>query len=393
MKNLNVSEKFKNSVKRGTCFVLSTALSCTLIGGVNAVNDDVKESNEQVSLFALTPTTLNVSTGVNIYINDKSFTPTDANGNEVYPFLLYGTVYLPARAISNVFGSEISWNSSTSTVILNTKNININNTSQPRKDTPLVNSTLIASTGVKMIVNGKSFIPTDVAGNIVNIYIVNGTTYLPVRAISNLYNVDIVWEGSNKAAYIGKHVKNEYNTTYQYSNNIDKNYTEAINRYAKYYHLLKVHDSEINERKIAVIDSQSYTEELFESVDINYDRETLIKYAEPELDALMDVTAGTMKLRNKFLHYELYMTRMVVIEGLYKDAVEGKGKFQNYETIEMQSWADSLEDLYNNYDRHISELSDSILRQRESEYIAALNKLKAKLADAPVSSFAYTLQK
>lgn len=55
---------------------------------------------------------------IKITLDGQAITPKDANGNEVEPFTIDGTTYLPVRAISNALGLDVDWDESTSTVIL-----------------------------------------------------------------------------------------------------------------------------------------------------------------------------------------------------------------------------------------------------------------------------------
>ncbi len=55
---------------------------------------------------------------IKILIDGKEYTPTDANGNTVEPFIYNGTTYLPVRAIANAFDKEVGWNPENMTVSL-----------------------------------------------------------------------------------------------------------------------------------------------------------------------------------------------------------------------------------------------------------------------------------
>ena len=70
------------------------------------------------ALAALSRKTIQVSSGVNLYVDDTKFIPTDVNGNQVEVFLYNGTTYLPARAISEVLGKPIQWEGLTSSVYI-----------------------------------------------------------------------------------------------------------------------------------------------------------------------------------------------------------------------------------------------------------------------------------
>ena len=55
---------------------------------------------------------------IQILVDGKAVTPTDANGNTVEPFILDGTTYVPLRAISDMLGVEVQWDGETNTITL-----------------------------------------------------------------------------------------------------------------------------------------------------------------------------------------------------------------------------------------------------------------------------------
>ena len=62
---------------------------------------------------ALVGKTIQVYTGINVYVDDKLVEPKDANGNPVEVFVYNGTTYLPIRAIGNALGLPVQYESST----------------------------------------------------------------------------------------------------------------------------------------------------------------------------------------------------------------------------------------------------------------------------------------
>ena len=57
---------------------------------------------------------------ISVVLNGDELVLRDGQGNIVEPFIIDGTTYLPLRAISGALGLDVDWNSSTSTVILET---------------------------------------------------------------------------------------------------------------------------------------------------------------------------------------------------------------------------------------------------------------------------------
>ena len=70
------------------------------------------------AMAALAGKTIEVYTGVNIYIDDVKLSPKDANGNPVEVFVYNGTTYLPVRAVGEAVGKTVQWEAKTSSVYL-----------------------------------------------------------------------------------------------------------------------------------------------------------------------------------------------------------------------------------------------------------------------------------
>ena len=60
--------------------------------------------------------TITVTSGVNVEFNNEAIDMTDANGKAVEAFIYDGTTYVPIRAVSNLFGADISYDRSTQTI-------------------------------------------------------------------------------------------------------------------------------------------------------------------------------------------------------------------------------------------------------------------------------------
>ena len=52
------------------------------------------------------------------FLRGRVFTPKDAAGNVVEPFIMNGTTYLPVRAVGEALGMSVNWDGNTHTVYL-----------------------------------------------------------------------------------------------------------------------------------------------------------------------------------------------------------------------------------------------------------------------------------
>ena len=76
-------------------------------------------SNAPVLASAITRQITVASGHVRLVVDGQRIQPLDAQGNIVEPFIFEGTTFVPVRAIAGLFGVDTSWDSSTSTVYLN----------------------------------------------------------------------------------------------------------------------------------------------------------------------------------------------------------------------------------------------------------------------------------
>ena len=63
-------------------------------------------------------------------------------------------------------------------------------------------SQTITVTPVNVMVGGKEFLPTDVTGKNVPVFIYNGTTYAPLRALAEAYGLDVGYNKEKKLAFV-----------------------------------------------------------------------------------------------------------------------------------------------------------------------------------------------
>ncbi|GEM_PF-3268293 len=146
---------------------------------------------------------------ISVYINGDKITPRDGNGNQVYPFTVDGTTYLPVRAVASALGKGVEWDAATASV----KIISYIDISIPKNDTiadtttqdSVKKLTAYYTSGGKTIsiyINGTKLTPKDGNGKVVDPFTVNGTTYLPVRAIAEAFGKTVTWDGSTASVKI-----------------------------------------------------------------------------------------------------------------------------------------------------------------------------------------------
>lgn len=104
-------------------------------------------------------------TDIKISLNGTEIVPKDANGNDVEPFAIEGTTYLPVRAVADALGLEVGWEQDTKTVILSTKS---------DSEDALPSDTLIMDcNGVQIYYRGFSDLPYGLKGKYINVKIIN----------------------------------------------------------------------------------------------------------------------------------------------------------------------------------------------------------------------------
>ncbi len=58
------------------------------------------------------------------------------------------------------------------------------------------------SSGINLEINGDKFIPKDVNGKVVDVFLYDGTTYVPIRAVSEAFNKNISWDEETSTVII-----------------------------------------------------------------------------------------------------------------------------------------------------------------------------------------------
>lgn len=284
---MKTSNKFNQIIKRGLPIVLAGTIAATNVLATNL---------EQVNLSA--------TTGVSIYLRKDSvdcdlYVPKDVNGNEVKVFAYNGTTYLPARAISNVFNADIKWDSENDSISITTNGKNLKYEENPPlvNNNELKNEVLKAYKGMKVYINGEEFIPRDVNGNKVEVYVINGTTYLPVRAICDVYGAYIEWTGH------GVEISPSFTFEDIYYPNLSKEFNEKMALTKKLIPLIIPYMAEAEVISKDVNDLMHLTPGIYSEIKKMYD-----ETKDPELKKIME-EYGTFD--DEVLDFKCYCTQGV----------------------------------------------------------------------------------
>ena len=62
--------------------------------------------------------------------------------------------------------------------------------------------TIQVEDGIRLSLNGATFIPRDVNGKEVSVFLYNGTTYVPVRAVSEAMGVDVSFDSATRTVVL-----------------------------------------------------------------------------------------------------------------------------------------------------------------------------------------------
>ena len=205
---------------------------------------DLKSSVTPSDPSKLKNVTIDAYMGVNIYVDGVLFTPRDANGNKITPFVHNGTTYLPIAAISTLYGADVEWKNNSVYIEANdntsdTYYIDENGNKVYFKEYPavpvsgeqpnaqLTQKKLSGVSGVNIYFNGNLYTPQPTNGKKTEVYIINGTTYIPARDISAMFGTSIGWDQATNSAILNR---------YGYTIDNDNDYNNGSNYDGAYYY-------------------------------------------------------------------------------------------------------------------------------------------------------------
>lgn len=141
---------------------------------------------------------------IRITLDGHDITPMDVTGKTVDPFIIDGTTYLPVRAISEALGFDVAWDGGNNTVTIRSgAGETASHALIQEKTTKSGTETAsLLYNDIQISVDGKTIIPTDANGKVVEPFVIDGTTYLPIYAISEALGCTITWNGATNTASI-----------------------------------------------------------------------------------------------------------------------------------------------------------------------------------------------
>ena len=168
------------------------ALCLLLLTGLLAMNAAAIES------AALKQVTAEVRPSVAILVDGVERTFYDASGREVHAIYYDGTHYLPVRAIGELMGKNVNWDSATRTITLSGPRTAAATVGTP--DTKAVDASVTAQLrpDITIVVDGTTRAFTDAKGSAVYPLLREGTNYLPVRAIGELMGKSVSWDSKSR---------------------------------------------------------------------------------------------------------------------------------------------------------------------------------------------------
>ena len=157
-----------------------------------------------LSFAASENVTVLINRQVKVSYNEELQQFQNVNGVRVYPLSYEGTTYLPIRAISSLFGTEIKWDGATNSVYLGEGDLDTTSSQGIENFEPGTNeeAVVLLNQDIKIYYDGEVQQFEDVNGKVVYPLSYEGTTYLPVRAVSNIFDLKIDWDAASNAVLI-----------------------------------------------------------------------------------------------------------------------------------------------------------------------------------------------
>lgn len=138
---------------------------------------------------------------INVMVGGKIFLPTDVNGKNVPVFVYQGTTYAPLRALAEAYGLTVSYHAEKQlAAVSGTPSGHFEGTKGTAQ--ALSRPTTLSVSSINIEVNGEVFLPKDVTGAPVAVFLYNGTTYAPLRALAEAYGLTVGYDAEKQLATV-----------------------------------------------------------------------------------------------------------------------------------------------------------------------------------------------
>ena len=145
---------------------------------------------------------------VTILVDGQKQSFYDATGKAVYAIFYNGTHYLPVRAIGELMGKNVNWDSSTKTISLTSPRTSAATVGRPSAVANDSAITVEQRPDITIVVDGTKRNFTDANGSSVYPLLNSGTNYLPIRAIGELMQKTVNWDAQTKTITLTGAVNN-----------------------------------------------------------------------------------------------------------------------------------------------------------------------------------------
>jgi Copper amine oxidase N-terminal domain. len=171
--------------------------------------------------------------------------------------------------------------------------------------------TIEVSTDISLSIDGKDYVPKDVNGNPVEIFVYNGTTYVPIRGVATAFGKDVGYNNDTKTAII---------TTPEKADSAKKD-GDTVDSFVNMMHVYYIFDTWLDSYNLRAVD---YSDALLFLLINRYDEGyALLELAMKDLKAMTEAKEEAFDLiYDSFIDYDIFSSRSVDVGRFYADRIE-----------------------------------------------------------------------
>ena len=137
-----------------------------------------------------------------IKLDGKIVTAVDDSGNKYYPVLIDGRSYLPLRALGNLVGVTVGFNSDTRRITIDTKTAKTQKFAAEQPIGKQLDKKASIVKDMYLNLNGDDIFPKDSTGVPVYPAIIDGRSYLPIRATESVFGIKVDYDTPSRTIII-----------------------------------------------------------------------------------------------------------------------------------------------------------------------------------------------